>query len=472
MDKTYTLVSMLVLASGCSPSGDDSEALGESSQALTSGHTYKLETLAHSGSCMDVAASGTADGTNIQEWNCNGTGAQSFQLQAIDSTWFKIVNTNSGKCVDVASNGTADGTNIQLWTCNGTGAQAWKFVPSGSFFTIVGQTSNKCIDVMASGTGDGTNIQLWSCNSTNAQNWNPADIGTGGGTGTGCNATTWACGPDAGCSGGPSYHTGDIVLYQANNNYYRAVHDNGGLDPTVSTFFWTPTTCGGGGDAGGGSGGGGGSSGIAGVVSESQFNAWFPSRNSFYTYAGLTSINNKYPDFANSSDLTIRKREVAALLANVSIETGDLVFVVEQNTANYCTYCNTSFGIPCPVSCGYYGRGPLQLSWNYNYKAAGDSLSIDLLNNPGTVQSNASVSWQTAAWFWNTQTGAGSTTPHNAVLQSSGSFGFGYTIKAINGALECPSQGGSNTASRDSRINKYKFFCDQLGVSYGNNISC
>jgi len=76
------------------------------------------------------------------------------------------------------------------------------------------------------------------------------------------------------------------------------------------------------------------------------------------------------------------------------------------------------------------------------------------------------------AWFWNTQASAGSTTPHNAMLQSNGSFGFGYTIRAIHGALECPSQGGMNTASRDSRITKHKFFCDQLGVSYGNNTSC
>jgi hypothetical protein len=189
---------------------------------------------------MDVAGAGTADGTNIQEWTCNGTGAQSFQLQAIDSTWFKIVNRNSGKCVDVASNGTADLSNIRLWTCNDTGAQAWKFVPSGSFFTIVGQTSNKCIDVAAAGTADGTNIRLLSCNGAAAQNWAPADIGTG------CNATVWACGPDAGCPNGPLYHTGDIVLYQANGNYYKATHDNAGPDPTVSTFFWSPTTCGGG----------------------------------------------------------------------------------------------------------------------------------------------------------------------------------------------------------------------------------
>lgn len=125
MEKTYILASMLVLASSCSPSGDDREVLGESSQALTSGHTYKLGTLVRPGACVDVASAGTADGTNIQEWTCNGTGAQSFQLQAIDSTWYKIVNTTSGKCIDVAANGTADGTNIQLWTCNGTSKQNW-----------------------------------------------------------------------------------------------------------------------------------------------------------------------------------------------------------------------------------------------------------------------------------------------------------------------------------------------------------
>jgi beta-glucanase (GH16 family) len=217
----------------------------------------------------------------------------------------------------------------------------------------------------------------------------------------------------------------------------------------------------------------GGAAGIAGVVSQAQFNAWFPKRNAFYTYAGLVSINDKYPDFADAGDMNVRKREVAALLANVSHETGDLVYVAEANTANYCAYCDPSKSYGCPAHrCSYYGRGPLQLSWNYNYKTAGDALGYNLLGNPGLVQSNANVSWQTAAWFWNTQTGAGSITPHNAMLQSNGSSGFGFTIKAINGALECPSRGGSNTGQRDARIKRYKLFCDQLGVSYGNNLSC
>src|SRR5262245_22459343 len=94
----YLIIPMLLVAAGCTAASDDDETIAYATQAVTSGHNYNLGALAHPGSCMDVVGSGAADGTNIQEWTCNGTGAQSFQLQAIDSTWFKIVNTSSGKC--------------------------------------------------------------------------------------------------------------------------------------------------------------------------------------------------------------------------------------------------------------------------------------------------------------------------------------------------------------------------------------
>jgi hypothetical protein len=66
-----------------------------------------------------------------------------------------LVNTNSGKCVDVAGNGTADGTNVQLFTCNGT-------------FAVVNTSSNKMRAAAGSRTAGGTNVQLWICNGTNA----------------------------------------------------------------------------------------------------------------------------------------------------------------------------------------------------------------------------------------------------------------------------------------------------------------
>ncbi|MFE7757936.1 glycoside hydrolase family 19 protein [Streptomyces sp. NPDC057429] len=203
------------------------------------------------------------------------------------------------------------------------------------------------------------------------------------------------------------------------------------------------------------------------VVSESQFNQMFPNRNSFYTYGGLTAALSAYPGFAGTGSDTVKKQEAAAFLANVSHETGGLVHIVEQNTANYPHYCDTSQSYGCPAGqAAYYGRGPIQLSWNFNYKAAGDALGIDLLGNPWQVEQNASVAWKTGLWYWNTQSGPGTMTPHNAMVNGAG---FGETIRSINGSIEC---NGGNPAQVQSRIDTYKAFVQILGTTPGSNLSC
>ncbi|GAA0977140.1 chitinase [Nocardiopsis tropica] len=206
---------------------------------------------------------------------------------------------------------------------------------------------------------------------------------------------------------------------------------------------------------------------VAFVVSEAQFNQMFPNRNSFYTYSGLTTALSSYPAFANTGSTEVRRREAAAFLANVSHETGGLVHIRETNEANYPHYCDWNQPFGCPAGqAAYYGRGPIQLSWNYNYKAAGDALGIDLLNNPYLVEQNASVAWRTGLWYWNTQSGPGTMTPHNAIVNG---HGFGETIRSINGAMEC---NGNNPGQVQSRINKFTEFTQILGTSTGGNLSC
>lgn len=203
------------------------------------------------------------------------------------------------------------------------------------------------------------------------------------------------------------------------------------------------------------------------VVSEAQFNQMFPSRNPFYTYSGLTAALSAYPGFANTGSDTVKRQEAAAFLANVSHETGGLVYVVEQNTANYPHYCDTGQPYGCPAGqSAYYGRGPIQLSWNFNYKAAGDALGIDLLGNPYLVEQNASVAWKTGLWYWNTQNGPGTMTAHNAMVNGAG---FGETIRSINGSLEC---NGGNPAQVQSRIDRYQAFVQILGTTPGSDLSC
>src|SRR4029079_20328 len=120
----------------------------------------------------------------------------------------------------------------------------------------------------------------------------------------------------------------------------------------------------------------------------------------------------------------------------------------------------------CAPGKWYYGRGPIQLSWNGNYCAAGNALGVDLKNNPDLVAQNATISWRTGFWFWMTQTGAGTMTAHNAIANGAG---FGETIRPINGALEC---NGRNPAQVQSRVNAYLNFTSKLGVSAATNTGC
>ncbi|MFE4667421.1 glycoside hydrolase family 19 protein [Streptomyces sp. NPDC056716] len=267
-------------------------------------------------------------------------------------------------------------------------------------------------------------------------------------------ASAAACSSYPSWVAGQQYAAGAIVRY-TDGKAYIAEYANPGYDPTISTWYWEPYAC----DSGTPS--------TSFVVTEAQFNQMFPSRNSFYTYSGLVAALSSYPAFANTGSDTVKKQEAAAFLANVNHETGGLVYIVEQNTANYPVYCNWSMSYGCPAGqAAYYGRGPIQLSWNFNYKAAGDALGLDLLNNPWQVQNNASVAWKTGLWYWNTQTGPGTMTGHNAMVNGAG---FGQTIRSINGTLECD---GKNPAQVQSRVDSYNRFSQILGVSPGANLYC
>ncbi|MDB5052753.1 MAG: sugar-binding protein, partial [Bacilli bacterium] len=39
---------------------------------------------------------------------------------------YKLINQNSGKALDVTGLGTTDGTNVEIWSDNGSGAQKWQ----------------------------------------------------------------------------------------------------------------------------------------------------------------------------------------------------------------------------------------------------------------------------------------------------------------------------------------------------------
>lgn len=143
--------------------------------------TYTMKVV-FSGKCVDINAASTAAGANVQQYACNGTGAQSFQVIDAGSGWYKILNTNSGKAIDVTSASTADGANVQQYTDNGTEAQRFSIVVTDSSdptaFSIMNENSSKCLDDQDWSTADRGNIQQWSCSGGANQSFRFYPIGS------------------------------------------------------------------------------------------------------------------------------------------------------------------------------------------------------------------------------------------------------------------------------------------------------
>ena len=203
------------------------------------------------------------------------------------------------------------------------------------------------------------------------------------------------------------------------------------------------------------------------VVSRAEFDAIFPKRHPLSTYDGFVDALGAYPAFASTGTPETRTREAAAFLTHADFESVGLRYVKEINEANYWIKCDDEQPFGCPAGqTAYYGRGPIMFSWNFNYKAAGDALGIDLLNDPWLVEEDPSVAWQTALWYWNTQNGPGVMTSHQAMVSGAG---FGQTINSLNGALECD---GGNPASVQSRVDRYVRITEVLGVAPGSGLTC
>jgi chitinase len=139
--------------------------------ALADG-TYTI-TSAFSGKCVDIAVASTANSAQVQQYQCNGTGAQKFVVTNMGQGWYRLVNANSGKAIDIAAASTADGAKVQQYTDNGTGAQRFSIRPGSdaTTFVLANETSGKCLDVADWSTNDGGKIQQWTCSGNVNQAW-------------------------------------------------------------------------------------------------------------------------------------------------------------------------------------------------------------------------------------------------------------------------------------------------------------
>ena len=277
---------------------------------------------------------------------------------------------------------------------------------------------------------------------------------------------------------------------------------------------------------------------VTSFLSEKQFNDLFPQRDPFYTYAAFikavkamalikvkvvrraisvyqftrtdkstgqstvirqdedwnedwakkkpdSSYVIDYDNFCSEKDIQTDKKELAAFFAQIAHETrhgengkynDGLMLIHESNTT--LPYVADNDAYPAVPGHKYYGRGPMQLSYNGNYGYASDCIFGDkkmLLNNPGLVETDPVIAFETAIYFWMTpQTYKPSAhdvmtskwQPNAADKAAGRTPGFGMTINIINGQVECGK--GDNMESMNDRIGFYQYFLKHLEVSDPN----
>lgn len=204
-----------------------------------------------------------------------------------------------------------------------------------------------------------------------------------------------------------------------------------------------------------------------------------------------------YGLFLNEGTLVEKKRDLAAFLGNISHETtggwstapgGPYAWGLywkeevghDDNSVGGYVSANDPNYPPNPAE-SYHGRGPIQLSWNYNYGYMSQVIFGDkniLLNDPDRVAHDGKLGFMTGIWFWMTPQSpkpachdvmVGNWEPTPEDIAANRLPGFGVTINVINGGLEA---GRPNDYRVVDRIGFYEAICTEMGITTGPNVDC
>lgn len=199
----------------------------------------------------------------------------------------------------------------------------------------------------------------------------------------------------------------------------------------------------------------------------------------------LYTKNGAYAKLFNEGSPEDIKRELAAIAAHAWQETKGFSFNSEQGYHPiYDTYAYQ----------GYHGRGPKQISYDFNYKAFNDFLfgssKTVFLNGgkykyavdnkeypigPGPLAVDGRIAWLSTFWFYLTPQYP-KPSMHDVIIARAGTLidgkpvGFGMTTLIINGGIECGK--GTESAQSSNRVQYYDSFLAILGVSDNRPKTC
>ncbi|MGW0059277.1 RICIN domain-containing protein [Streptosporangium sandarakinum] len=132
----------------------------------------------HSGKCLEVAYSGTADLADVGQYTCHSGNNQKWYIQPAGGGWQTLVNVNSGKCLDVLGWSTADFATVTQYTCHGGANQKWELVQvtvapgqPNNRMMLRNQNSGKCLEILNYSTADFGEAVQYGCYEGANQVW-------------------------------------------------------------------------------------------------------------------------------------------------------------------------------------------------------------------------------------------------------------------------------------------------------------
>ncbi|GGH30793.1 glycoside hydrolase family 19 protein [Paenibacillus segetis] len=221
------------------------------------------------------------------------------------------------------------------------------------------------------------------------------------------------------------------------------------------------------------------------IMQNADFNA------SWNLSVPIISKTVDFGSFIKEGSTVDRKRELAAFLANIAHETGGGWATAPGGELSWGLYWNEEVGyinstnigyvqsdtnFPPVAGKSYHGRGPIQLSWNYNYGLISGIIygtKDTLLQQPELITSEGKLGFMTAMLFWMTpqppkpsahDVMVGNWTPSAAEISKGLTPpGFGVTIMIINGSFEGNKDETDYRVGR--RVGHYRDITTKMGVN-------
>ncbi|MEV7805606.1 glycoside hydrolase N-terminal domain-containing protein [Microbispora sp. NPDC088329] len=136
--------------------------------------TYSRIVNASTGLVLDSGGN-VASGSNLKQWNWDGSTNLQWQLVDLGGGWYRIVNRTNGMVIDSWGN-TANGANARQSAWNGGNNQQWRLNDLGNGrYQIINRGTGTALDGMGY-TSAGSAVGMWAPNNNTNNQWTIAGV--------------------------------------------------------------------------------------------------------------------------------------------------------------------------------------------------------------------------------------------------------------------------------------------------------